>query len=302
MKLVTFRTASGRIAPGALQDDLHTIVDLGADFADMLALIDAGEAGLALARSRLAAPQHRVALADVTLLAPLPQPRRLRDCSVFEEHMQGGVNFMRKMGIDPNAKIPDVWYQKPIYYKGNHLSVIGPDADIVRPCYGEKLDYELEIAMVTGKPGKTIGRDQAWDHVFGFCIFNDVSVRNTAAGELQGGLGMSKSKDFDGGNVLGPWLVTKDEIADVYALGMHAKLNGEAMGRGTASTAGMTHRWDAIIAYASEGETLHAGEVIGSGTVGGGTLVEFGRFLQDGDLIEFSIDGLGTLRNRVVAG
>ncbi|HWH83913.1 MAG TPA: fumarylacetoacetate hydrolase family protein [Burkholderiaceae bacterium] len=301
MKFVTFKTPDGRIAPGVLRDDLATIVDLGAHFADMLAVIDGGDAALATVRELVgAASAATVALADVQLQAPLPNPRRIRDCSVFEEHMQGGVNFMRKMGIDPNAKIPDIWYQKPIYYKGNHLAISGPDADLVRPPYGEKLDYELEIAMVTGKRGKTIAKAQAWEHIFGFTIFNDFSVRNTAMGEIQGGLGMSKSKDFDGANVLGPWLVTKDEIADVYNLKMSAMLNGEPMGRGSSNTSGMTHRWDAIIAYASEGETLYPGEVIGSGTVGGGTLVEMGRFLADGDVVELAIEGLGTLRNRVV--
>ncbi|UUX96404.1 fumarylacetoacetate hydrolase family protein [Aquabacterium sp. J223] len=112
---------------------------------------------------------------------------------------------------------------------------------------------------------------------------------------------MSKSKDFDGGNVLGPWIVTPDEIPDVYNLKMVARLNGEPMGRGGSNTSGMYHRWDAILAYASEGETLYPGEVIGSGTVGGGTLVETGRFLADGDLIELEIEHLGVLRNRVVA-
>jgi len=305
MKLVTFQTADGRTAPGALRDTLDSVVDLGALFPDMLALIDGGAAALDKARSALASPRQVHTLASVKLLAPLPNPRRIRDCSVFEEHMQGGVNFMRKMGIDPNAKIPDVWYQKPIYYKGNHLSIAGPEADIVRPCYGEKLDYELEIAIVTGKRGKTIAREQAHEHIFGYTIFNDFSVRNTAPGEVQGGLGMSKSKDFDGGNVFGPWIATPDEIADPYSLKMLARLNGEPMGhkdgRGPSSTSGMYHRWDAIIAYASEGETLHAGEIIGSGTVGGGTLVEFGRFLADGDLVELEIEGLGVLRNRVVA-
>lgn len=302
MKFVTYQTADGHTAPGVLLDDLQTISDLSADYPSMLALIDAGATGLTRAQERSAQPVTRIRLGDVKLLAPLPNPRRIRDCSVFEEHMQGGVNFMRKMGIDPNAKIADSWYQHPLYYKGNHLSISGPDADIERPCYGEKFDYELEIAMVIGKQGKTIAKADAWEHIFGFTIFNDFSVRNTAAGEVQGGLGMSKSKDFDGGNALGPWLVTKDEIADVYNLGMQVRLNGELMGKGTSNTSGMYHRWDAIIAYASEGETLYPGEVIGSGTVGGGTLVEMGRFLNDGDVIELSIDGLGTLKNRIVKG
>ncbi|UUX96405.1 fumarylacetoacetate hydrolase family protein [Aquabacterium sp. J223] len=187
MKFVTFKTDAGRTSPGVLTDSLDGVVDLGDRFRDMLSLIDGGAPALAQAEALRRSPGRVHPLSQVTLLAPLPNPRRLRDCSVFEEHMQGGVNFVRKMGIDPNAKIPDVWYQKPIYYKGNHLSVAGPEAEIVRPCYGEKLDYELEIACITGKRGTTIPREQAHEHIFGYTIFNDVSVRNTAAGELQGG-------------------------------------------------------------------------------------------------------------------
>ncbi|MFD1625967.1 fumarylacetoacetate hydrolase family protein [Azospirillum griseum] len=302
MKLVTFKTADGRTAPGALRDDLATIVDLGGVFSSMLDLIDSGDEGLARARALAATPDApTLALADVTLLSPIPTPRRLRDCSVFEEHVQGVAHWARTNGIGLLAEVPKVWYQHPIYYKGNHLSVVGPEADIPWPGDVKMFDYELEIACVIGRRGKNIPTESAFDHVFGFMIFNDFSIRDVAGMELPGLFGPAKAKDFDGGNALGPWLVTKDEIPNPYNLVMTASLNGEIMG--VANTTRMHHRWDAIVSYASAyGETLVPGEVIGSGTAGGGTLVEKGRKLAIGDVVEFSIDGLGTLRNRIVAG
>ena len=127
--------------------------------------------------------------------------------------------------------IPPVWYQQPIYYKGNRFSVIGPDEDIVWPSYSERLDYELEIAAIIGRTGKNIARDRAHDHIFGYTIYNDVSARDAQFKELPGRLGPAKGKDFDTGNVLGPWIVTADEI-DPYDLTMTAKVNGEEWSRG----------------------------------------------------------------------
>ncbi len=298
MKFVTFVADSRPAAPGVLLEDLSTIVDLSDQFTDILALLDAGEAGLAQARQAAVAAQNTVQLADVKLLAPLPNPRRLRDCALFEEHMLGGARWAEKMGIQHLAKVPDIWYQQPIYYKGNHLAISGPEAEIVMPSYAKLLDYELELGIVIGKPGKNISKETALDHLFGFVIFNDLSVRNVAMGELSGGLGPAKAKDFDGANIIGPWLVTKDEIPDIYDMNMRARHNGETMGKG-GNTRDLYHKWDVVIAHASQDETLHPGEIIGSGTVGGGTLIEFGKGLQPGDVIEFEIDGLGILRNRI---
>lgn len=296
MKLVTFKTADGRVAPGVLQDDLATIVDLSFAFPDMLALLDAGEAGLDKARGMAAEAKSTFRLADVKLLSPVPVPRRIRDCSVFEAHVKGGAMWAEKMGFPLLAKVPDIWYKQPIFYKGNHLNVVGTDTDIPWPTNTKALDYELEIAAVIGKKGKDIGKENAMDHVVGFMIFNDLTRRDSSF-EISGLMGPAKAKDFDCGNILGPWLVTKDEIADIYNMKMTARLNGDTMGSGT--TGDMYHRWDAIVAYASEAETIYPGEVIGSGTIGGGMLAEKGRFLNDGDVVEFEIDGLGVLRNRV---
>ena len=295
MKLVTYRSPEGAQGPGALLDDLSTIVDL--PFDDMLSLIEAGAAGLAEARASAEAAQQTCKLADVQLLAPIPLPASIRDCSVFEEHLKNASKFMRGPGGAP-IEIPEVWYRQPPYYKGNRFSVIGHGDEIIWPPTCERLDYELEIAIVIGRSGRNIPKAEAHKHIFGYMIFNDMSARDFQALDMQGRLGPAKGKDFDTGNVMGPWLVTADEVSNPYDLTMGAKLNGEYVGGGSTGT--MHHKWDDIIAFISRDETLHPGEVIGSGTVGGGTLLEHGRTLSPDDVIEFEITGLGVLRNRVV--
>jgi 2-keto-4-pentenoate hydratase/2-oxohepta-3-ene-1,7-dioic acid hydratase in catechol pathway len=296
MKLVTFKTADGRVAPGVLLDDLSTIAEITA-YSDMLELIDSGSEGLATAQAAAARPERTTRLSDVTLLAPIPVPRSIRDCSVFEEHLKNASKFMRGPDGQP-VSIPEVWYRQPPYYKGNRFSVIGPGDEIVWPPACQRLDYELEVAIVLGRAGRDIPKATAHDWIFGYMIFNDMSARDFQSLDMQGRLGPAKGKDFDTGNIMGPWLVTADEVVDPYALKMTGRLNGDEVGGG--STADMYHRWDDILAFISRDETLHPGEVIGSGTVGGGTLLEHGRALSPGDVIEFEVTGLGVLRNRVI--
>lgn len=322
MKLVTFETAGGAQRLGVLMDDLATIVDLAAAaeaegqetarFASMLALIDGGPEALDQATELMARGRATVALAEVRLLAPLPEPRQIRDFLAFEKHYRQAraqalriraaaqpdpEEAARRLADSDEFKIPAVWYEQPIYYKGNRFSVIGPEADVEWPSYSEKLDFELEIAAVIGKRGKNIGREAAREHIFGFCIFNDMSARDAQYREYPGRLGPAKGKDFDTGNILGPWLVTADEVGDPYDLTMIARVNGEEWGRGHSGS--MHHKWEAIIEHASREETLHPGEVLGSGTVGDGCGLEHDRWLRPGDLIELEVEKLGTLRNRV---
>ena len=148
-----------------------------------------------------------------------------------------------------------------------------------------------------GRRGVDIAEADAHRHIFGFTIFNDVSARDTQMAEMAGRLGPAKGKDFDTGNVLGPWIVTPDEIGDFNDLTMVARINGEELSRGTSGA--MHYSFDRIIAYLSQSETLHAGEVLGSGTVGTGCGLEHGRFLEAGDIVELEIDRIGVLRNRV---
>jgi 2-keto-4-pentenoate hydratase/2-oxohepta-3-ene-1,7-dioic acid hydratase in catechol pathway len=301
MKLATFIGRNDAPAIGVVDTARGAVLDLaaaGATFANMLALIDAGEAGLAEAR-RLAAAWPREAeipLAGLRLLAPL-LPRQMRDCLVFEDHLKNGM-AQREKRTGVKETIPEVWYRQPIYYKCNRFSLGGPDTTVVWPKYSQLMDFELELACVIGRTGKDIARDKALGHIFGFTIFNDFSARDAQFAEMAGRLGPAKGKDFDGGNVLGPWIVTLDEIGDPHALKMEVRINGERWGGG--NSASMHHKFPDILAHISDSETLHAGEVIGSGTVGTGSGNEMGRYLNSGDVVELEIEKIGVLRNRVV--
>ena len=307
MKLTTFETNGARHI-GVLLADGTTIADFTASspaphFRDMLALIDGGAAALDEARAILASPKATASLAAVKLLAPVPEPRQMRDFLCFEKHFRQARANMHLFGIeserDPaKVEIPPVWYEQPIYYKCNRFSVVGTGTDVIVPRYCQKIDYELEFAAITGKSGKDIRKEEARSYIFGYCIFNDVSARDAQRKEMGGTLGPAKGKDFDTGNVIGPWLVTADEVPDPYNLTMVARVNGEEWSRGNSGT--MHHRFEDVIAHVSQDETLRAGEFLGSGTVGDGCGLEHGRFLKNGDIVELEIQGLGLLRNRIV--
>ena len=308
MKLITFE-AGGEPRLGAVLDGVR-VVDLAAAFlrrhghnepalTGMLAFIDAGAAGRAAAEAVVADPPEEdvVDLGDVRLLAPLPEPRQIRDFLCFEQHLKNSFAQAERM-TGRAFEIPKVWYDQPIYYKANRFSVVGPDAEVRWPHYAELLDYELELACIIGRRGVDIARDDAADHIFGYTIFNDVSARDAQLREMAGQLGPAKGKDFDTGNVLGPWIVTADELGDPYTLAMTARVNGEEWSRGSSGT--MHHRFEDIIAFVSQSETLHPGEVLGSGTVGTGCGLEQGRYLSPGDVVELEIERIGVLRNRIV--
>ena len=310
MKLVTFITPEGAQHIGALLPGETTLVDFtasdaSAHFRDMLALIDGGAAALDVARALVAKPGEVRELASVKLMAPVPVPRRLRDCLCFEKHFRQSRANRYLFGIgtarlDPaTVELPRVWYERPIYYKGNCFSVVGTGAEVHWPAYSQTVDYELEIGLVTGRGGKNIKVEDAGQYIFGYMIFNDFSARDAQYTEMAGALGPAKGKDFDTGNAMGPWLVTADEIPDPQALTMVTRVNGEEWSRGNSRD--MQHTFGKMVSYMSEDETLYAGEVLGSGTVGGGCGNELGRFLKDGDEIELEVSGLGILRNRIVA-
>ena len=167
------------------------------------------------------------------------------------------------------------------------------------PRYSEVMDYELEFGIVTRRTRANIPLGEAGGHIFGYTIFNDFSARDRQALEMQGRLGPAKGKSFDGGNVLGPCIVTPDEIGDPQALRVAVRVNGET--RASADTSGMLFSFEEILAYASQDETIHAGEFFGSGTVGGCCGLEIGRFLESGDAIELEVEKIGVLRNKVRA-
>jgi len=311
MKLVTFDSKGAERHIGAVIDGGAAVIDFTASdpapyLRDMMALIDGGDTALDHARSLLAAGARRVAhaAADVRLLAPVPEPRQMRDFLCFEQHLrQARANrYLFGIGterIDPaKIEVPKVWYEQPIYYKCNRFSVVGTGADVLWPRYSKMFDYELEFGIFTRKSGKNIRAADGRDYVFGYCIFNDFSARDAQLREMAGQLGPAKGKDFDTGNAMGPWLVTADEVANPYDLTMIARVNGEEWSRGNSGA--MQHKFEDILAHASNEETLMAGEFFGSGTVGGGCGLELGRFLKPNDIVELEIEGLGVLRNRVV--
>lgn len=330
MKLVTFKTAAGEERIGAVRDDLKTLadfkvgagalgIDTGAAFNNMIALIESGAAGLAAARQVFdfaSTPKGAAACVDlqsVRLLAPVPVPQQMRDFLAFELHYKQARARALKIRAaafpDPVAaelelansdefRVPPVWYEQPVYYKGNRFSVIGPEVDILWPRYSKKLDFELEFGVFIGKQGKNITREDARSYIFGYCIFNDMSARDAQYREYPGRLGPAKGKDFDTGNVMGPWLVTADEIRNPYNLEMIARVNGEVWGQGNSGS--MYHKFEDMIVHASNEEVLHPGEFLGSGTVGNGCGLEHDRWLKPGDVIELEVAGLGTLRNRVI--
>ena len=303
MKLATFIAPDGIARVGALIAE-GRMAELSA-FRDMLSLIEAGPAGLERARAMTAHPRVSYAMAQIKLLSPLPRPPRIRDFLCFELHVrQSRANrYLFGMGterIDPaKVEIAKLWYERPVYYKGNPFSVVGHDAEVHWPSYSRIIDYELEIAVVIGRGGRNIAASGALQHVFGYTVFNDFSARDTQYAEMQSQLGPAKGKDFDSGNALGPWITTADEIPDPQSFEMTARINGETWSRGNSRD--MRHSFADIIAYASVEETLHPGEVLGSGTVGGGCGNELGRFMKHGDVIELEVSGIGVLRNRIVA-
>lgn len=307
MKLITFTKEGGDEKVGALLDDLKTIVDLSNHFSSMLDLIDGQEASLTIAGKAVAEKKKTISIDTVRLLAPIPRPRQMRDCMLFEKHLkQAGQQIARsRYGIIGKLlvslglpKIPKVWYDQPIYYKANRFSVIGPEQDVIWPSYSNLMDFECEMGIVIGKEGRDIQKENAGDHIFGYLIFNDMSARDAQFKEMAGRLGPAKGKDFDTGNILGPWLVTRDEIPDPYNLTMIARVNGKEWGRGNSGD--MHHNFEELIAHVSISETLYPGEFLGSGTVGNGCGLEHGRFLKPGDVIELEVSKLGVLKNRIV--
>jgi len=310
MKLISFKTSDGQVNIGSYLTQNDCVVNFtqastSVMFKDMLSLIDAGETGLLRARELEAKALIVQPIQSIEILAPLLNARRLRDCLVFEKHIRQSRSNRYLFGqgkgkIDPTTiEIPKAWYKKPGYYKGNLFSIIGTNANVYWPEYSQVIDYELEVALVTSKQGKNVSIENADDYIYGYMIFNDFSARDAQYLEMQTGLGPSKGKDFDTGNSIGPWLVTKDEITNSQDLVMVARINGEEWSRG--STSEMQHDFKSIICHASDSETFYAGEIIGSGTVGGGCGNEQGRFLKNGDQVELEVTGLGILKNKIVA-
>jgi fumarylacetoacetate (FAA) hydrolase len=219
------------------------------------------------------------ALAEVELLAPVVKPPSVRDFYAFERHVK---TARAARGLE----VPEEWYRIPVFYFSNPNAIYGPDAEVPYPDGTEQLDYELEVAAVIGSEGR----------IGGFTVMNDWSARDLQRAEMKVGLGPAKGKDF--ATSLGPVVVTPDEF-DGSSATMVARVNGEERSRGDLSD--LHHSWEAIVAHAARNTELCPGDVLGSGTVGTGCILEHGdgRWLQPGDVVELEVEGIGVLRNRV---
>ncbi len=323
MKLATYKRPEGDRRIGIVYADDTRVLDLleaarragapQAPFASMLDLMDAGPRGLDIARRLFDGRATEDDLSDqlnaVELLAPVPEPRQMRDGMSFPLHIRQSSRGMRRLGAagsvaaiadidaEPLAGLPDVYRLQPIYYITNRLIVAGPDTTVLWPRYSDVMDYELEFGVFVGTTGTNLSVAEARDRIFGFTIFNDFSARDQQAREMPGWLGPAKGKSFNGGNVIGPWIVTPDEVGDPYNLRMEARINGEVWSSSVSS--GMLFSFEEIIAHMSQDETVFAGEFLGSGTVGNGCGLEHGRFLRHGDTVELEVERIGVLRNKV---
>jgi 2-keto-4-pentenoate hydratase/2-oxohepta-3-ene-1,7-dioic acid hydratase in catechol pathway len=307
MKLVTYQHAvEGGVEQrtGALLGE--AVVDLAAASAaagvtdvptDMLELLRGGEPMIEAAREALAFAAERgvenfdgrrlrFESSEVQLRAPLPRPNSMRDYLLVKEHVQGGV----EKGFA--TEIPAAWYEMPACYKGNPDEVYGPDDVVPWPVYTDRMDYELEIAAVIGEPGRRISEADASRHIAGYTIFNDWSARDIQKEEMSIGIGVSNSKDF--ATSIGPCIATPDEFARDTAP-LETRVDGEVWSTGTLGA--MQFSFEQVIEWTSQEQTLHPGDLLASGTVGGGCGLDLGRFLSEGSTVEIEAAGIGVLRN-----
>ena len=229
---------------------------------------------------------------EAELLAPFPQPTSLRDFGVFKTHMDAAARITGK-------EISPEWFKLPNYYRGSTspASIAGHEAVVTWPNYTEKLDFELEWGVYIGKTGKNISIEEAPEYIAGYTIYNDISARDIQFRHMTLSLGPAKGKDFDNSNIMGPCLVTPDEIGDPYNLNMIARVNGEVWTEG--NTSDMYYSFAEMISFVSQSETLFPGDFLGSGTVGKGCGWELDRWMQPGDVIELEVENIGVLRNTI---
>lgn len=297
MRLTRYRSAhDGETRVGVVTGSLVTPIGPGD-----------GAVGQALLLATAMAPRsipHPVGeperIDDVVLLAPIPEPPSIRDFYAFEAHV---ATARRSRGLEMEAD----WYELPVFYFTNPAAVLGPGDPVAAPSGSAELDYELEVAAVIGIECRDVAAARWETVVAGFTVMNDWSARDLQRREMALGLGPTKGKDF--ATALGPVLVTPDELVGVDGVvrgAMTAQVNGEEWSRGDLGD--LHHAWGALIAHASRDTRLRPGDVIGSGTVGTGCILELGLvhgreeypYLTPGDEVVLEVEGIGRLANTVV--
>src|SRR5215469_3596433 len=296
MKLVTFRTRDHDTHAGVVRDG--QVIALA--YPTVLELLS-DQDGIAKAKAALGSAEAAFPLNEVALCAPIPDPPSVRDFYAFEQHVKS-ARALRGLGMISE------WYEVPIFYFTNNSEIYGHEQPVPYPTGSKELDFELEIACVIGREGKDIPIEEAANYIAGYTIMNDWSARDLQRRDMNLNLGPGKGKDF--ATSLGPWLVTAEELAsrrsgsgvsERYDLTMLARVNGKEISRGNFRD--IYYSFPQMIAWASQNARLRIGDVLGSGTVGTGCILELGTdvhpWLQRGDAIELEIDGIGVLRNRI---
>lgn len=302
MKFVTFYHSFAELRAGVLKKDQVIDLNLASNgkLPNSMAEFLKNQSEYIPAVQRLIESENvpSIPIKNVQLTAPLPTPSSFRDFVAFETHVK---NATKRSG---DTVAPE-WYEIPIFYFSNPKAMRGPGEEVKRPSKCIRLDYELELACVIGKEGKNIKASEAEEYIFGYTILNDWSARDIQMKEMKVLLGPAKGKDF--ATSIGPWIVTKDElepyrVGDRFDLEMTAKVNGEVLSKGNFKD--IYYTFGEMIERASEDVTLYPGDIIGSGTVGFGCLMELGtevhRWLEPGDEVELTITGLGSLTNTII--
>lgn len=312
MKLVAYEI-DDTCRAGVLVDD--QIVDaaeaLGADepLRDIQALLEHRDRPVERLRDAVERGGQRMRpLSSVRLRSPILRPPTVRDFSLFEEHMTQQFTRGQEDSRPDSFGVINLepWRRMPIFYFSNTLCVYGHDEPVPYPAASTALDYECEIAAVVGREGINVPEADAHEYLVGFTIMNDWSARDLQADEMRVTMGPVKGKDF--ATSLGPWIVTPDELAQhleegVLSVRCQVRVNGETWTDRSAWN--MTHSFGAMVERASQDSRVVPGDVLGTGTVGGGTVLEAarlglgGRWLQPGDVVELEVEGLGILRNRL---
>jgi 2-keto-4-pentenoate hydratase/2-oxohepta-3-ene-1,7-dioic acid hydratase in catechol pathway len=234
--------------------------------------------------------QIRFPLTEVRLTTPF-QPVSIRDTLNCEMHFK---NSLKEVGL---TELPALFYERPFYYRTSHTSIAGPEDIVPWPSYGNKLDFELEFAAIIGKKGTNIPAEKAHEYIKGYTIFNDISIRDYQVKDMSTSMGPSKSKNFTNGNIIGPCIVTCDEL-DPTNIRLQARVNGETWSDSLSTE--MHYSFAQLIEFISKEEMLYPGEIICSGTMAFGCGLEMNRFLKPNDVIELEVEGIGILRNQIV--
>jgi fumarylacetoacetate (FAA) hydrolase len=301
MKLVTYDTANGTSA-GVVVDgqvlDVASLLEERDGVRDVRALLELPNDPLTRLKSALGSARatQGIPLDKVRLRAPILQPPTVRDFMTYEGHANAGGT----------RQLSDSWYRLPVFYFSNPLCMFGPEDAVPYPSASEQLDYELELAAVIGREATNVGEADAFSYIAGFTIFNDWSCRDLQRDEMEARLGPAKGKDS--ASSLGPWIVTTDELAPfIRENRLHVRCTLKVNGiEWVSSNAGiMYHSWGAMIERASRDSRLVPGDVLGAGTVTGGSVGEAirngfsARYLEPGDIVEIEVERIGVLRNTI---